>query len=163
MPSMYQKMIGMLYQEQLMEFDSDAPFSKQQCLIKAMRESKEIRCVSSIIDPRYPDAIANSVRNGAEVDLVLTKKIFRHIQINHSNLMKELFGRDNLRFNIANASDIKIAFMVTESNLFLGLYRFDGSYDMENIIVCRGEEPRRWGLSLFEYYRENSKPIENLS
>jgi predicted transcriptional regulator len=158
-PSMHQKMIGMLYQQQPMEFDYDSPFSKQEYLIKAMREAKEIHCVSSVIAPRYAEAVANSVRNGAEVDLVLTDKIFQTIQGDHSDLMNELFGRNNLRFRITNANDIKIAFTVTESTLFLGLYRIDGCYDMENILICKGEQSRRWGLSLFEYYCENSKLV----
>jgi predicted transcriptional regulator len=155
-PLEHLRTIGMLYQDEPLVSDTTAPFSRQAYLIRELSEAREIRCISSIIAPGYPEAIVNATRAGAKVDLVLTESVLRIIQRDYGDLLRELIRSGNFTLYKPKADDLRLFLMVNESNLFLGMYRFDGDYDMENILIATGEKARGWGLDLFKYYYENS-------
>jgi predicted transcriptional regulator len=155
-PVEHLRTIGMLYQDEPLISDTAAPFSRQAYLIRELSEARKIRCISSIIAPGYPEAIVNATRDGAKVDLMLTESVIRIIQRDYGDLLRELMRSDNVRLYKPKADDLRLFLMVNESNLFLGMYRFDGDYDMENILISTGEKARKWGLGLFKYYSENS-------
>lgn len=159
-PVEMQMKIGMLDQLDLVEGDPIALLRAQDYFMKKVLDSREIRGVSPIIIPGYAEAMAIPARKGAKVDLILTDKILKIVSKEYPDLIKELMGLDNFRlYRIKN--DIKVAFTVTDADLYLGLFRLDGTYDIGQDLFCMGQGAVAWGLELFKYYRDLSEPLQD--
>jgi predicted transcriptional regulator len=160
-PVELQMKIGMLDQLDVVEGDPIALLKAQDYFMEKVLDSREIWGVSPIIIPGYAEAMAIPARKGAQVDLILTDKILKIVSKEHCDLIKELMMRDNFRlYRIKN--DIKVAFTVTDADLYLGLFRLDGTYDIGQDLFCRGKGAVAWGLDLFKYYRGLSEPVQNI-
>jgi predicted transcriptional regulator len=105
--------------------------------------------------------MAIPIQKGAQVDLILTDTILKIVLKEYRDLMKVLMERDNFRlYRIKD--DIKVAFTVTDADLYMGLFRLDGRYDIGQDLYCVGDGAVAWGLDLFKYYRDLSEPLEKI-
>jgi predicted transcriptional regulator len=150
--------IGLLGQSQIISADPVALLKVHQSFVQEIKSSKEIYGVSPIIFPDHSSAIAHAVKNGAKVELILTPKILDIVFNEHYNLLKEVKSSGQFRlFKIDR--DVKVAFTVTDKLISLGLFGQDGTYDMLSDLFCYGEKAKKWGMELFEYYRNLSQPV----
>lgn len=156
-----QMKIGMLDQSDVVVGDSIALLKAQEYFMNKVLESRKIWGVSPIIIPGYAEAMAIPIQKGAQVDLILTDTILKIVLKEYRDLMKVLMERDNFRlYRIKD--DIKVAFTVTDADLYMGLFRLDGTYDIGQDLYCVGDGAVAWGLDLFKYYRDLSEPLENI-
>jgi predicted transcriptional regulator len=153
--------IGKISQSQIMEADPSALLKVAEHAIAEMVKAKEIYGLSPIIVPGFSEAIAKAVRNGANVNLILTNDIIKEVKKHYYNTIKDLLSRDNFKLYLFS-EEVKIAFTVIDSLLSLGLYRTDGGYDLGEDLICIGAPARSWGLELFEYYKKRSLLVEAL-
>jgi predicted transcriptional regulator len=160
-PLELQKKIGMLAQSNVVAGDPVALLRAQEYFMESVLSSKEVRGLSPIIIPGYAEAIASTVENGAQVDLVLTDSILKIVLGENRNALEYLIGCDNFRLHRIN-DGIKVAFTVTDVHLYLGLYMLDGSYDLGRDLFCTGEGATKWGLELFDYYFSFSEPVRDI-
>lgn len=58
---------------------------------------------------------------------------------------------DNLRLYSRDVK-VKEAFAVTDTILFLDLFRLSGDYDVSNYLICRGYGAEKRSMELFNYY-----------
>ena len=156
-----QMKIGMLDQSNVVVGDSIALLKAQEYFMDKVLESRKIWGVSPIIIPGYAEAMAIPIQKGAQVDLILTDTILKIVLKEYRDLMKVLLERDNFRLYRIN-DDIKVAFTVTDADLYMGLFRLDGTYDIGQDLYCVGDGAVAWGLDLFKYYRDLSEPLENI-
>lgn len=156
-----QMKIGMLDQSDMVVGDSMALLKAQEYFMDKLLESRKIWGVSPIIIPGYAEAMAIPIQKGAQVDLILTDTILKIVLKEYRDLMKVLMERDNFRlYRIKD--DIKVAFTVTDTDLYMGLFRLDGRYDIGQDLYCVGDGAVAWGLDLFKYYRDLSEPLEKI-
>ena len=156
------KKIGLLAQSEVVKDEPEAPLKSLEYFVEEMMKSDQIYGVSPIIAPGFSDAIANPVKRGAKVEIILTEQVLGSTLKVHEALLKELIEFQN--FNLYTIDEpVRVAFTVTESLLNLGLYRLDGSYDVGRDLVCISESAVDWGLSLFEHFRRRSKLVCKIS
>jgi predicted transcriptional regulator len=156
-----QMKIGMLDQSDMVVGDSMALLKAQEYFMDKVLKSRKIWGVSPIIIPGYAEAMAIPIQKGAQVDLILTDTILKIVLKEYRDLMKVLMERDNFRlYRIKD--DIKVAFTVTDADLYMGLFRLDGRYDIGQDLYCVGDGAVAWGLDLFKYYRDLSEPLEKI-
>jgi len=161
-PIQLQKNLGMLAQSDLVEGDRISLLKAQEYFMEKVVESKEIHGCSPIYVPGYAEAIAFPVENGAKADLILTDSILKIVSKEHGDLLKKLL--DTKDFHLYKIKrDLKIAFTVTDVNLYLGLFRLDGTYDIGQDLYCTGNEAVEWGLDLFKHFRDLSEPVYTLN
>ncbi|HPT37637.1 MAG TPA: winged helix-turn-helix domain-containing protein [Methanothrix sp.] len=157
-PLELQKRIGMLGQGEIIKDAPETPLKSLDYFIATLSDSKEIRGVSPVLLTGYPEAIAHVVKNGAFVELILTKPVLNATIVEQKELLKELLDTDNFKLYSIEA-DLNISFTVTESFLNLGLSRIDGSYDLGADLVYCVESAIIWGNMLFDHYRHLSKNV----
>lgn len=124
--------------------------------IRLMSRAIEFHGASSVIAPGHAEMISGLLNKGATVELILSESIIA------------LLPRDSLRFwqecgdfTLYEMPDTcRAAFAVTEEILSLGLYLPDGHYDTNQDLICRGPGAVKWGMKLFEYYREKARKID---
>jgi predicted transcriptional regulator len=158
-PTELQMNLGMLAQSDVIEGDPISLLKAQEYFMEKVIESREICGVSPIIVPGYAEAMAISIKNGAQVDLILTDAILKVVLKEYHDLIKGLMKQENFRlYRIED--DIKIAFTVTDAHLYLGLFRLDGTYDIGQDLFCTGKGAVAWGLDLFKHFRDLSERIK---
>jgi len=154
--------IWMLGQSEIIKDDLASPLGSLENFVTELTNSKEIHGVSPFIISGFTEAIAISIRRGAKVDLILTDDILKILSKDYHDLLRELLRYENFRLYHIDL-DIKVAFTVTNTLLSMGLYyKLDGNYDLGNDLICVGESAIKWGLELFEYYRNMSELIEHI-
>ncbi|MEA2045330.1 MAG: winged helix-turn-helix domain-containing protein [Euryarchaeota archaeon] len=156
------QMIGMLSSSEVIKSDSASPLKSHEFFMTEMSNAKEVHGVSPIIVGGHSDTVAALVKNGVDVDLILTDNVLKICYEEYRDLLKELSEYDN--FNLYRiGDDLKIAFTVTDTFFAMGLYKLDGvTYDLGNDLNFIGEEAIAWGKDLFEYYRCRSEMITEL-
>jgi len=158
-PDELQRKIWMLCQSEIITGDPVAPLKSLDYFIETLINSKIISGVSPIVAPGFSEVITASVEKGTKVDLILTNSVFDIIYKENYDLLNALLKYENFRL-YRISMDVKVAFTVTESFLNMGLFRLNGSYDIENDLVCFGEKSILWGMELFNYYKNMSYLIK---
>jgi predicted transcriptional regulator len=153
--------IGLLSRSEMISGDHITLLRALDNFIAELKKSKDIRGVSPIIVPQYPEAIATAVMNGANVHLILTKNILDIVIKEYHDLLKDILPHKNLKLFYIE-EDVNVAFTVLDDVVSLGLFRLDGEYDLGSDIFCYGSKAVIWGSDLFEYYRNKSHLVESL-
>jgi predicted transcriptional regulator len=79
------------------------------------------------------------------------------LELTNVNELKQAL-KQNLKLRVIEQNP-KIAFTVTDYFLSVGLFRYDGMYDMANDLLSYNEEALDWGNKLFDYYTSLSEPV----
>jgi predicted transcriptional regulator len=154
-PQELQKRIALLGQSEIMKDSPEAPLRSLEYFIQELLKTKNIFGVSPNTITGYSNTIASAVRNGANVELILTNPVLKIVISENRDLLIELLSHENFRLYRID-KEVHVAFTVTDSLLNLGLFRTDGSYDLGSDLICKGESSVKWGLSLFDYYRNDA-------
>jgi len=160
-PLELQKRIGMLGKGEIVKDSPETPLKSLDYFLASLYDSKEIKGISPILITGYSRAIAQLVENGADVEIIVTRPVLNAIFSEEIDRINHLLEKKNFRLLLID-KEIKIAFMVTESFLNLGLARIDGSYDLGTDLVYAGDAAVLWGRMLYDYYRSQSTQVEKL-
>jgi len=158
--------LGMLSDSEVMVPDPVMPLENHEKLISMIAKSEDIKAVLPVlITPEQCNVLADPIKEGLNVNLIVTYRLLETISRKCKTLecmYKELIGYNN--FNLYwTPEDVKVALVVTESFLYLGLYNFDGIYDIGSGLIYVGDGAVAWGTKLFEYYRKKSNLIVDTS
>ncbi|MDY6964610.1 MAG: winged helix-turn-helix domain-containing protein [Halobacteriota archaeon] len=129
--------------------------------IQIVMNAKEMKGVSPIYSPDYPNMVKTLVSKKADVDLVLSRKVLNKIlETNQDDLevLRKIISEKYLRLLVID-EDVKEAFTITDSALSFGLFRKNGAFDTTADLIAHGDEACNWGRELFEYYRDRSRTI----
>ncbi len=155
-PEHFLEKIGELKESSLMEAPVTDVLKILTDFVELLKNSKEIRGVTSMFIPEFGSLIKElTIDKHIDVEIVITKEILDGID---KKVLKEVFNDKSSKLKLyLMQDDVKAAFTVTESLLSFGLFHFDGTYDWSKDIIDTTEEGIRWGLDLFEWYRQQSE------
>jgi len=162
-PPMLLERIGMLLQSEIICSDPSKPLKCYETLESMLARSKSIRAILPVlIFPKGSDAFINALRRGSGLDLLLTEEVTGFL-VNADGVLdlefKKCFKFDNFRLRLCR-DGMKLALVVTESFVYLGLFREDGVYDIASATIYIGECAVTWGTQLFEYYADGSVGLD---
>ncbi|MDD4092989.1 MAG: DUF1724 domain-containing protein [Methanothrix sp.] len=160
-PDELQRRIGMLGQGDIFKNPKETPLKSLDYFLSTLSNSREIWGVSPVTIRGYPEAIYQVVNNGAHVELILTNTVLKVIISEYKEMLREMLNRDNFKLYSIDM-DVKVAFIVTESYLNLGLARVDGSFDLGTDLIYSGEKAILWGKMLYNHYRSLSTQFVNI-
>ncbi|MDY6964613.1 MAG: winged helix-turn-helix domain-containing protein [Halobacteriota archaeon] len=120
--------------------------------------AKEMRSLTSIFHPDFPDAVKALVKRRANVELILTRNVMEKMIETDRDILESLIPEANFGLWLID-EEVKETFTITDSALSLGFYRHDGAYDVATDLIARGDVALNWGRDLFEYYRKRAKMI----
>ncbi len=122
-------------------------------------KSQSIVGISPIFNSNYPEFILSIARQKIPVSIILTDRIFRNVEKNHSDALQEYFALDNAKMYIID--DARLALAVTDTFLALFLPHKNGQLDSQSCLVSFEKSALKWGMELFEYYRQKSEEIKS--
>jgi predicted transcriptional regulator len=126
--------------------------------IDMLKDTKEVKGVSSIFVPEYPLVFEELIREKkANVELIVTEEVLGKID---EEILKEIFTDKSSKFKLyITKEDIKAAFTVTDFFIAFGFYRLDGTYDYSNDLRSYDKEAIKWGKELFEWHRKQAERV----
>ncbi|UZE92559.1 MAG: DUF1724 domain-containing protein [Methanosarcinales archaeon] len=130
--------------------------------LQILKDADRIWGVSSVTTPGFTEAIVGRVREGIDVDLVVSRDIAEQLALQepYKECLRALAGYPNFRLR-ATDKEMKLGVTVTDKCLSLGLYKKDEiTYDRSMDLISCDEKAIRWGERLFNYYKERSRIID---
>lgn len=114
-------------------------------------ESENIRAIFPYLHPEYPELLENILKDGGRVELILPKSIFRETMLKiDENLRKRAMRYGKLRVYVMN-NNLKLYLTICDESMSLGLFKNDGSFDQNRILVSEDEKSIDWACNLFEH------------
>ncbi len=155
--------LGMLFQSEMIYSDPSMPLKCHESLASMLSRSKKICAILPVlIFPKESDIFISSLRKGSQVDLLITDKVAGFL-LNEVGMLapefKKSFKFENFKLRLTT-EDIKLALVVTESFVYLGLWRHDGVYDVGCGTIYSGKYAVTWCMQLFEYYSGKSSDVD---
>jgi predicted transcriptional regulator/CheY-like chemotaxis protein len=153
---------SMLFQSEIIFPDPSTPLKFHEKLELMLARSKKIRAILPILIFPKSDIFLDFLRKGGQVDLLITDKFMKTLfdeEGSFSPEFKHSLQFENFKLRLT-FSDLKLALIVTESFVYLGLWRHDGVYDVGSGTIYTGNLAVTWGLQLFEYYFNISSAVD---
>ena len=123
---------------------------------RLFKNSKNLKVIFPYLHPEYPKLIRRLILKGIKVDLIVSKDIL-------DSFLKDI-GKDVVKKGIYEGNfsikyfteDIKIALAISNEFVSLGLFRLDGTYDQNRLLLSNKQKAINWGLTIFDYYDVNA-------
>ncbi|MGB9938008.1 MAG: helix-turn-helix transcriptional regulator [Methanobacterium sp.] len=154
--------IGDLSNSQLLESKSTDVYRVHKNHVQVLMNSKEVRGVSPIFYPNYPEIFKGLIGKNIQVELILTDDVFKKTIESLDNGiedLKKLISTGNLKLWVISG-DVKVAFTLTDKFMTMGLFLVKGMYDTSKNLVSDDISAINWGNRLFEYYRQKAKKFK---
>ncbi|WP_458455429.1 helix-turn-helix transcriptional regulator [Methanobrevibacter sp.] len=119
-------------------------------------KSNSIKAIFPYLHPDYPQLIEDILKNKGNVELIIPNDINRALmsQINEK-IRRNAMREKRLKINHSK-NDLKIYLTICDVSMSLGLFKNDGSFDQNRIVISENEKSRNWALNLFESIKEDA-------
>lgn len=116
--------------------------------------SKDVKAIFPYLHPEYPKLLERILKNGGSIELILpreiTSAIMRPID---ETLKKNSIKKGKLKIRTVK-EDLNLYLTICDKNMSLGLFKTDGSFDQNRILVSKDEKSCEWAEELFEYVKD---------
>lgn len=122
---------------------------------RIFKDSKHLKVIFPYMHPEYPKLIRRLILKGVKVELIVSEGIL-------NSFIKDI-GKDVVKKGLAEGNfslkyldeDIKIALAISNRFVSVGLFKTDGTYDQNRLLLSDKEKAIVWGLNLFKSYDDN--------
>ena len=106
--------------------------------------------------PEYPKLIRRLILKGIKVELIVSRDILDgFIRDIGKDVVKKGIYDGNFSIKYSN-SDIKIALAISNEFITVGLFKLDGTYDQNRLLLSNRKKAINWGLTIFDSYDESA-------
>ena len=117
-----------------------------------LKASNNIKSIFPFVHPEYPIIFQNLIENGANIEVLCGKTITLNF-IESMDLKTLKNGSKNQNFKIKSSkNDIKIFLTVADEFMAFGLFKEDGTYDQNRLLISNDLDAVKWANGLFDYY-----------
>ena len=116
-------------------------------------ESKNVKAIFPYLHPEYPDLIETILKTGGSVELVIPRVLFKAIMspIN-DQIKKDAINQGRLIvYTVTN--ELNLYLTICDDKMSLGLFKNDGSFDQNRILVSDDEKSHEWAEKLFKHVK----------
>lgn len=119
---------------------------------KILKSSNNIKSIFPFVHPEYPIIFQDLIDKGANIELLCGKTItLNFIELMDLEVVKN--GSKNQNFKIKSSNnDIKIFLTIADDLMAFGLFKEDGLFDQNRLLISHDLEAVKWANDLFEYY-----------
>lgn len=118
-------------------------------------KSKDVKAVFPYLHPEYPRLLERILKNGGSIELILPREISRAIMGPiDENLKKNAIKKGNLKLHTVRG-DLNLYLTICDKSMSLGLFKTDGSFDQNRILISKDEKSYEWAEDLFEYVKNS--------
>ena len=102
----------------------------------------------------YPQLIENILKNNGKVEIVLPRNMFSKmiLEINE-DIRKPATAKGDLKV-YATSKELNLYLTLCDDTMSLGLFKNDGSFDQNRLLVSSSEKSQKWANNLFTSIKE---------
>lgn len=148
------KNISYLKDSHIIETTPTDIFKTHNIIKKQLMESGNVKAIFPYLHPEYPKLIENVLNDHGEVELIIPQSIFKEL-INRIDRKTRLAAKKNNRLNVYNfKDDLNLYLTICNNNISLGLFKNDGSFDQNRILISDNQKSNLWARELFEHIKK---------
>ena len=122
-------------------------------------KSTDVKAIFPYLHPEYPHLIEHVLRNDGNIELILQKNITKELMFRvNDDLKKAAIRNGKLKVYIYQKNLNLYLTICDNENMSLGLFKNDGSFDQNRILVSKDEHSQKWADELFEHVKKQVKP-----
>lgn len=117
---------------------------------KQLLESKNIKAIFPYLHPEYPQIIEKILINNGNVEIIIPQSIYHGIasSIDEKILHK---AKNEKRLKVQTIrNDLNLYLTICDETMSLGLFKNDGSFDQNRILVSNNQKSIDWACELFQ-------------
>ena len=125
-------------------------YQPQNIFKQILAGSKTVKSIFPFINSEYPIIFENLLKNRADIELLCEKSITQNfIQAIESETLKN--GLKNKNFKIKSLKDnINIFLTIADNVMFFGLFKEDGKFDQNHLLISNEPKAIDWASRIFE-------------
>ena len=117
---------------------------------KQLVESENVKAIFPYLHPEYPQIIGGILENGGDVELILPKSLLKGIIFSiDDDIRKKSIKNGKLKVYSVR-DDLNLYLTICDETMSLGLFKNDGSFDQNRILISKDPKSHNWGEMLFE-------------
>lgn len=116
-------------------------------------ESENVKAIFPYLHPEYPELIETILRNGGTIELIVPRSIFKAIiSPIDDKIKKDAINRGKLTiYTVTN--DLDLYLTICDEKMSLGLFKNDGSFDQNRILISEDKKSHEWAEELFKHVK----------
>lgn len=117
-------------------------------------KSKNVKAVFPYLHPEYPKLIEGILQNNGTIELILPSEIVKAIMTPiDERLKREALKMGKLKiYSVHN--DLNLYLTICDDKMSLGLFKDDGSFDQNRILISDDKKAYCWAEDLFKHIKE---------
>ena len=117
-------------------------------------QSENVKAIFPYLHPEYPKLIEEVLNNQGSVELIIPKSISKEM-LSRINLKTRQSAKKNGRLSVYEfKNDLNIYLTICDGNISLGLFKSDGSFDQNRILISDNQKSNLWAQELFAHVKE---------
>ena len=148
------KSITDLKDSKLIEATPIEIFKTHNTIKKQMNKSKSVKAIFPHLHPEYPKLIENVLKNSGTVELIIPQDIFKELIFRIDGKVRRAAIKDRKLKVYKFKQDLNLYLSICDENIALGLFKNDGSFDQNRILISNNAKSNKWAEKLFEHVKK---------
>lgn len=116
--------------------------------------SKNVRAIFPYLHPEYPNLIEGVLENEGTVELIVPKGIFKELMSRVDEDVRKMAIRHKKLKVYSFRSDLNLYLTICDESMSLGLFKNDGSFDQNRVLVSNDKQSYHWAEELFNHVKK---------
>ena len=117
---------------------------------KSINETENIKAIFPYLHPEYPQLIENILKKDGNVELFIQRDMFKEIIFQIDDEIRKTAARNGKLKVYTTKNDLKLYLTLCDNSMSLGLFKNDGSFDQNRILISESEKSLFWADNLFK-------------
>lgn len=148
------KNISYLKDSKIIETTPIDIFKTHNLIKKQITESKNVKAIFPYLHPEYPKLIENVLNNNGIMELIIPKSISKELIKKIDKTTWHNAKKDGQLKFYKFKNDLELYLTICDKNISLGLFKNDGSFDQNRILISDNQKSNIWAVELFEHVKE---------
>lgn len=142
-----------LKDSQLVETTPVDIYKTHNTIKNQIMESQNVKAVFPYLHPEYPELIEGILKNKGSVELIIPQIIFKDLMF-HINvkIRKNAIKRHKLHVYLTK-NKLNLYLTICDDTMSLGLFKNDGSFDQNRILISDKTDAINWADELFNHVK----------
>lgn len=117
-------------------------------------ESKSVKAIFPFLHPEHPKIIEQILKNEGTLELIIPQSIYKALLFNiNTKIRKHAIKKRKLEiYPVKN--DLNIYLTICDETMSLGLFKNDGSFDQNRILISDSQKSHKWAEDLFKTIKQ---------
>ena len=125
-------------------------YKTHNAIKEKINESETLKAIFPYLHPEYPQLIEDMLKKDGYVELLIPRNMFREIILKIDNETRKKAAKNKKLKVYTTKHDLRVYLTLCDNSMSLGLFKNDGSFDQNRILLSESEKSLFWANNLFE-------------